>query len=125
MAKSFEKVFRTDEMTKRERVIRTLAHQAVDRVALHDQLSFNPGVISLVTGKQIDGYRYTVEDIGETIAKTLDSCFPPVAPRGTARVTDEYGFVYQDDNWTTWHISRTFVDEHGAKDWLCKRIGQE
>ena len=125
MPKNFEKVFKTDELTKRERIMRTLTHQEVDRVALHDQLSFNPGVISIYTGKKIDGFNYTVEDIGETISKTLDSCFLPVTPRGTGTYTDEYGFVFQNDNWTQWHISRPFDDEHGAKEWLCGRIGQE
>ena len=125
MKKNFEKIFVRDELTKRERIIRTLEHQEVDRVPLHEQLSFNSGVISMYTGRQIGGFNYTIEDIGETISKTLDSCFPPVSPRGTEKVTDEYGFVYQNDDWTSWHISRPFSDEHGAKEWLNKRIQQE
>ena len=120
-----EKIFEKDELTKRERIIRTLEHREVDRATLHDQLSFNPGVISLYTGRHIDGFNYTVKDIGETISKTLDSCFLPVSPRGTEKVTDEFGFVFQNDNWTSWHISRPFHDEDGAKDWLLKRIQQE
>jgi hypothetical protein len=103
-------------------VFRTLRHQSVDRVALHEQLSFNPGVISMYTGKHIDGFNYTAEDIGRAISLTLDSCFPFVAPYGTGRYTDGYGFVYQNDNWTTWRVSRPFTDEHGAKEWLCKHI---
>ena len=121
----FEKLFPKDEMTKRERVERALCHQSTDRVPLHDQLSFNPGVISMYTGKRIDGFNYTVEDVGIAISRALDSCFPPVAPRGTDRTTDEDGFVFQNDNWMTWHISRPFTDEHGAKDWLCGRTRQE
>jgi len=121
----FEKIFTDDELPKKERILRTFNHQEVDRVALHDQLSYNPGVISIVTGKKSAGFNYTVEDIGETISKTLDSCFLPVAPCGTDTVTDQYGFAFQNDNWTRWHISRPFDDEHGAKDWLCERIRQE
>jgi len=116
------KLFEKDELTKKERVLLTLRHEEVDRVALHDQLSFNPGVISMYTGKRIDGFGYTLEDIGKTVSMTLDSCFPFCAPCGTARYTDGYGFVYQNDNWTRWHVSRPFSDERGAKDWLCSHI---
>ena len=123
--KMFEKIFESDKLSKRERVIRALAHRPVDRVPLHEQLSYNPGVISMYTGKHIEGFNYTVEDIGKAVSKTLDSCFPPSAPLGTGRFSDEDGFVYKNDNWTRWHISRPFHDEHGAKDWLCKRIMRE
>ena len=118
----FNKIFSKDEMTKRERVERALNHQNTDRVPLHEQLSFNPGVISMYTNKTINGFHYTVEDIGEAISKTLDCCFPAYAPKGTGQETDEEGFVFVNDNWTTWHVSRPFADEHGAKDWLCGRI---
>ena len=117
-----KKIFEKDELTKKERVLRTLRHQEVDRVALHDQLSYNPGVISMYTGRQISGFNYKLEDIGEAIGKTLDCCFPFNAPYGTGRGTDGYGFVYQNDNWTSWRVSRPFDDEHGGKDWLCRHI---
>lgn len=121
----FEKVFEKDELTKKERIIRTLSHQEVDRVAIHEQLSFNPGVISMYTGKVIDGFGYTVEDVGETIAKTLDCCFPAYPPHGTGVYTDAEGFVSKRDNWTVWHVSRPFTDEYGARDWLHKRMKRE
>lgn len=113
------KIFERDELTKKERVLRTLQHLDVDRVALHDQLSYNPGVISMYTKKRIEGFNYTAEDIGKTISAALDSCFPFFAPCGTAGYTDGYGFVFLNDNWTRWHISRPFSEEHGAKEWLC------
>ena len=121
----FEKIFMKDELTKRERVERALNLQDTDRVPLHEQLSFNPGVIAMVTGKRIQGFDYTARDVGAAIAITLDSCFAPYAPSGTGRHTDRFGFVYQNDNWTTWRVSRPFADEHGAKDWLCERIREE
>lgn len=121
----FEKIFLTDVMSKRERVEHTLNHQPVDRAALHEQLSFNPGVISLFTGKKIEKFNYTSEDIGEVIRMTLDMCFPVRTPIGTDRVTDKYGFVYQNDNWTSWHVSRPFNDVEGAREWLWKRIKKE
>ena len=121
----FEKLFPKDEMTKRERVERALNHQSTDRVPLHDQLSFSQDVISMLTNKQIENFDYTVEDVGKTVSLTLDSCFPVFAPCGIGQMTDEYGFVYKNDNWTRWHVSRPFSDEHGAKNWLCERIRRE
>jgi len=121
----FEKIFPEDEMTKRERIERALNLKSTDRVPLHDQLSYNPGVISMYTGKPVIGFNYTLKDIGDTISQTLDSCFMASAPLGTGVYEDEYGFKYKNDNWTSWHVSRPFSDEHGAKDWLCRRIQQE
>jgi hypothetical protein len=119
--KYFEKLFETDILSKRERVERALNCQPVDRVPLHEQLSFNPSVIADYTGKSIQGFEYTLDDICAVIRKTMDMCFPPVAPRGTGRITDEDGFVKQNDNWTTWHISRPFGDVEGARTWLKSR----
>jgi len=118
----FEKIFPDDAIPKRERVERTLEMKPVDRAALHEQLSYNPGVIALITGREIRGFNYTVDDVCEVIRKTMDICFPPIAPRGTERVTSEDGFVTQMDNWTAWHVSRPFSDEHGAREWIVKAI---
>jgi len=107
----FDRIFPADAMSKRERVERTLNLQPVDRVALHDQVSFNPGVIALYTGRRIEGFDYTITDICTVIRKTLDACFPPVAPRGTKRATDSEGFVVQHDNWTTWRVARPFAED--------------
>jgi len=118
-----ERLFPADRLTKRERVERTLNLQPVDRVALHDQVSYNPGVVSLYTGKEIAGFDYGVEDVGEVIRQTLDACFPPVAPCGTQRVTDADGFTVQHDNWTTWRVSRPFADDDVAawRDYVQRR----
>lgn len=105
-------------MKKRERVEATLNHQPVDRCALLEQLSYNPRVIADWTGKKIDLFDYTVDDICRVIHQTCDLVMPPTAPRGTARRTTSAGFVVQDDNWTTWRVSRPFSDEHGAAVWL-------
>jgi hypothetical protein len=117
---TFEKIFPADKLSKRERVERTLNHQPVDRVAILEQLSYNPGVISMYTGKKIEGFDYTLDDICRVIRLTTDFIMPPTAPRGTDKVTAEDGFVYQNDNWTSWHISRPFKDPQGAREWLKK-----
>jgi len=93
----------------------------VDRVAIHDQVSFNPGVIGLYTGKKVAGFGYTREDVCAVIRQTLDACFPPVAPRGTARVTDADGFVTQHDNWTSWTVSRPFDDVAAAREYVVRK----
>lgn len=118
----FERIFATDVLTKRERVERALNHLPVDRVPIHEQLSYNPGVIALYTGKIIDGFNFTLDDIGYVIRRTLDSCFPLVPNKGTGTETSDDGFVFQNENWMTWRIKRPFIDENGAAEWLKKRI---
>jgi hypothetical protein len=118
---SFEKVFPGDVFSKRERVERTLNLLPVDRIALHEQLSYNPGVISLYTGRDCSNFNYTLRDIGAVIRQTVDACFPPIAPQGTARVIDEDGFVLQYDDWTSWVVSRPFHDVDGAREFLQRK----
>ena len=118
---SFEKLFDGDRIPKRERVERTLDLLPVDRAALHDQLSFNPGVIAMYTGKAIQGFSYSYDDICTVIRRTLDACFPPVAPRGTERVMDADGFVMQHDYWTSWIARRPFDDLQGARRYLLRK----
>jgi hypothetical protein len=51
----------------------------------------------------------------------MDFIMPPCAPRGTERVTTADGFIYQNDNWTTWRVNRPLKDEQQARDWLVRR----
>jgi hypothetical protein len=118
---NFDKIFKTDKISKRQRVEMTLRHEPVDRAAILEQLSYNPDVIAKYTGKKITDYDYTVEDICQVIRQTTDMIMPPVAPRGTDKVTTEDGFVVQHDNWTSWHVSKPFNDVKGARDWLVKK----
>ena len=122
---NFEKRFESDKISKRERVERTLNHQSVDRCALLEQMSYNPGVIADWTGKTISGFNYTLDDICEVIRKTMDLVMPAIAPRGTEQITTPDGFVSQNDNWTTWHVSKPFDDEIGARDWLIAKLAEK
>jgi uroporphyrinogen decarboxylase len=118
-----ETLFPTDVMSKRERVLATLRHQPVDRCALLEQLSYNPRVIAEWTGKTIEGFDYTLDDICTVCRQSMDVVMPPaVLKNRTDRVTSAEGFVYQYDNWTVWTVSRPFQDEAGACAWLEKRI---
>lgn len=118
----YEKIFPTDKLSKKDRVLRTLNHQPVDRVSIHEQLSYNGRVIGHYCGKKIRGFDYTEDDIGVAIRKTLDTCFPIFRAVGTDTVTTEDGFVYKNDNWTAWRVSRPFTDETGGAEWLKKKI---
>ena len=124
MRDAAEKLFETDVMSKRERVERTLTFEPVGRVAIHDQVSYNPGVVAHYTGRKIEGFDYSYDDICAVIRKTLDACFPPAPPRGTDRVTDSDGFVTQHDNWTSWTVSRPFDDVAGARRYLESKTDQ-
>lgn len=72
-----ERLFATDVLSKRERLERTLARQPVDRVCLHEQLSYNPRVIADWTGRPVVGFNYGLQEIGLAIQRSLDTCFPP------------------------------------------------
>ena len=120
----FEKLFEGDVLTKRERVERTINFQPVDRVAIHEQLSYNPRVIEQYTGKTIRGYEFTAEDVGKVVQKTLDATFPMFTPYGRGTEVKPDGFVYTLDDWTKWIAKRPFEDEDGACQWLEGQISQ-
>ncbi len=119
---AFEKLFPADRISKRERVMRTLNHQPVDRVAIHEQLSYNGPVIGRILGRQIGAAGHSLAEVGAAIRRTLDSCFPIFADKGSAREVTEDGFVIQHDHWTSWRVARPFQDERGAARWLERRI---
>ena len=118
----YEKIFPEDTLSKRERVLRTLRHQSVDRAAIHEQLSYNGPVIGRVTGREIRGFDYTTAEVGAAIRRTLDTCFPIFELKGTGLETLPDGFVVRNDNWTRWRVSRPFADEEGAAGWLRARL---
>jgi len=114
-------IFATDKLGKRERVVRTLNHEPVDRAAIHDQVSYNSGVISLYTGKDLRGFDYGYDDICAVIRQTLDACFPVIPPVGTARFTNADGFVIQNDDWHSVTLQRPFNDVAGAREFLLRK----
>jgi len=118
-----EYLFPSDRLSKRERVLATLCHQPVDRCALLEQLSYNPRVIADWTGKAIEGFGYTLDDICAVCRQAMDVVMPPsVLKNRTGQATSADGFVYQYDNWTVWTVSRPFTDEAGARAWFERRL---
>jgi hypothetical protein len=118
----FERVFPTDRLSKRERVLRTLNHQPVDRAAIHEQLSYSTAVVSHFAGRPFAPFAYSPRDVGLAVRRCLDTCFPIFEMKGTDTVRTRDGFVVRNDNWTSWRVSRPFGDERGAASWLRGRI---
>lgn len=112
---------RKEILSKRERVERTLNFLPVDRVAIHDEI-YNPEVISLYTGKKIEGFNYSLEDKCEVVRKTMDMWRCPDVISGT-RMTEKDGFVFQSSqDWTGWVVKRPFNDTRNLKEYILKDI---
>ena len=108
-------------LSKRERVERTLNCLPVDRVAIHDHIKANPAVVSLYTGKRVDGFDYSLEDVCQATKKSMDLCRFQSTPH-SGRATTEDGFVLQTDIWTTWTVGRPFNDTRGLKEYCLRSI---
>jgi len=118
----FERIFPADRLSKRERVLRTVNFQPVDRAVIHEQLSYSTGVASYFAGRTFETFGYTPRDVGVAVRRSLDTCFPIFELKGTDTVRTQDGFVVRNDNWTSWRVARPFDDEHGAAAWLRGRI---
>ncbi len=104
------------ELTKRERVMRTVRFQETDRVPLYDILQ-NDAVIECYAGE-----RLTVEDgdrvKGLAIGRTLDMTRMPGGPNAPGIVRQENGLVVQRERWTDWIIERPWSDPEGHGDFV-------
>lgn len=118
----FERIFPADRLSKRERVLRTVNFQPVDRAVIHEQLSYSTGVASYFAGRTFETFGYAPRDVGVAVRRSLDTCFPIFELKGTDTVRTQDGFVVHNDNWTSWRVARPFDDEHGAALWLSGRI---
>ena len=117
------------EMTKRERVERTMACQETDRVPLYDLLR-NDAAFARLSGHTLpplapDGdtvaelNRIAGKAVGAFLDMTRSVGFGPVEEKET---TDEYGFVYHHSPFekTSWIAERPFRDERGASAFLIR-----
>ena len=114
-------------MTKRERVERTIACQETDRVPLYDLLrnddafvhfsgqalpplaadSDTVGALERIAASAVDGFLDMTRSVG----------FGPVE---ALEIADNFGFVRRHSPYekTHWIVTRPFVDEEGATDFL-------
>jgi len=115
------------QLSKKERILRTMNCQEVDRVPLYDLLYSN-GAIQHFSGEKLPTFVYddkTIQELdritGKAIANFLDMTrawnFGPVVDRS---YTHEYGFVIHESAWekTAWVEKRPFNDLAGAKEFM-------
>ncbi len=118
-------------LTKRERILRTMACQETDRVPLYDLLICDRAIEhfsgeTLPPRLEDEPTRRAYKRLtGKAIARFLDmtrtSDFGPLIDRD---IVDEDGFVIHEDTWekTSWISQRPFDDLEGAKAYLHRRI---
>lgn len=117
----------TVQLSKKERILRTMNCQEVDRVPLYDLLFCN-GAIQHFSGEKLPSFVYddkTIQELdritGKAIANFLDMTrswnFGPVVDRS---YSNEYGFVIHESTWekTAWIEKRPFNDLAGAKQFM-------
>lgn len=108
------------QMSKRERVLRTVNFQETDRVPLYDILQ-NDALIEHFTGQRLtveDGERLTAIAIGHCLDMTR-MVSGPQAPRVYTR---EDGLVIQQERWTAWIIKRPWHDRASLIEWVKREI---
>jgi hypothetical protein len=107
-------------MTKRERVLRTLALQETDRVPIYDILQ-NDGLI-----EHFAGQRLTVEDgeriKGRAIGRCLDMTRMPGGPSAPGIERREDGIVVRRERWTAWVVERPWHDRASLVAWVHREI---
>lgn len=112
-----------DELTKRERVERSLSFKEVDRVAIFDVLH-QPEVVEYYAGKRLSykNYLSDLKIVGEATQKVIDTTCNFIAPLKVRRFKDDDGFVYAVDGWTIWLEKRPFEDLKGLEEYIKKNI---
>jgi hypothetical protein len=110
-------------LTKRERVLRTIRFEELDRIATYDILE-NDDVIAHYAGRKPDTKEGTrIKNIA--IARCLDMSRMLHGPMEPGGWTDENGFEHQRERWTSWIVKRPFSDLDGLKRFIRKAIQQK
>jgi len=108
------------KLTKRERVLRTIRFEEVDRIATYDILD-NSGAIEHYAGEPVNpvnGDRVK----SKAIARCLDMTRMLNGPAEPGVRTDEEGFTWRVEPWTTWIEKRPFDDVEGLIEWVKRKI---
>ena len=108
------------QMSKRERVLRTLDFRETDRVPVYDILQ-NDGLIEHLAGEPLtvkEGERIK----GVAVRRCLDMTRMPQGPAAPGIVRRDDGIVIQQERWTSWIIERPWHDERGLQRWVNERI---
>lgn len=110
------------QMTKRERVLRTLSMQETDRVPIYDILQ-NDALIEHYAGEKLtveEGSRITCRAAGRCLDMTR-MVGGPQKP-GIERQAD--GFLIQRERWQSWIIERPFHDLPTCVEWIKGEIAR-
>ena len=107
-------------LSKRERVLRTLAFQETDRVPVYDILQndrliehFAGEPLTVAGGDQIKG---------RAIGRCLDMTRMPGGPRSPGLRRTEDGLVVRDERWTSWIAKRPWHDHDSMLAWIRSEV---
>lgn len=108
-------------MTKRERIMRTMAFQETDRVPLYDIFQ-NDAIIERYSGRQFapgNGAEIT----GLAVGRVLDMTRMAGGPVETPQTVDQGdGWIHRSERWTGWIVQRPFDDVEGFAEWVKRDI---
>jgi hypothetical protein len=108
-------------LTKRERVMRAMRFQDVDRVPLYDIFQ-NDAIIEHYSGQKFapgNGARIT----GLAVGRVLDMTRMAGGPIENPQLVDHgNGWVHQQERWTSWIVKRPFDDVEGLARWVREDI---
>jgi hypothetical protein len=108
------------ELTKRERVLRTIRFEETDRIPLYDLIQ-NDAIIEHYAGRPL-----TVEDGDRTaclaIGRILDMTRSAGGPSREGETVHPDGTVTRHERWTSWIEKRPFHDLPGLVEWVKNEI---
>lgn len=112
-------------LTKRERILRTAHFQETDRVPLYDILQ-NDAIITHYAGELLHRDPLTIANgpqaTGFAIGRTLDMTRMPGGPAEPGEICNDNGMRVHNERWTSWILSRPFIDEPGMVAWVKSEI---
>ncbi len=115
------------QLTKRERVLRTISFQETDRVPVYDIIT-NESIREFYSGVSMtedNAWELTFKTIREALDMTRMIGIPNFHPARKLGKGDEEGFVWNSDRHTTWLEKRPFHDVDGLREYVNKDIGRK
>ncbi len=108
------------QLTKRERVMRTVHFQETDRVPVYDILQ-NDAIIEHYGGERLTGGNGDrVKSVA--VGRTLDMTRMPTGPDTPRTERNDDGLLIQYERWTSWIVERPFHDMPTAAEWIKGQI---
>ncbi|MGI6705090.1 MAG: uroporphyrinogen decarboxylase family protein [Clostridia bacterium] len=112
------------KMSKKERVMRTIQFQETDRIPVYDIID-NDAIREYYSGEKIteeNAWRLEYTAVRNALDMTRMLVIPNFYP---GHSTDEDGFVYFHDRYTSWIEKRPFDDMKELKEWIEKDIDRK